>query len=169
MATSANLGMSGTMQQERFGDAFLLATASVAGCACAKPETDNDSIDWTLSCKLPRRPKVDVQMKTLGSDAEIPNEIAYSLKKKNYDDLILTDLLAPRILVLVVVPEDVNYWLNASNEQLILLRSAYWLSLAGLPESANSSGVTVHVPRVNLFTVDALRTMMHQINEGGVL
>jgi hypothetical protein len=169
MASSLNLGMHRDAQQERFGDAFLLAVASVAGCACAKPETDNDSIDWTLSCRLPRRPKIDVQVKTVSLDGEIPDRIAYPLKKKNYDDLIVTDLLSPRVLVLVAVPSEIDSWLSLSREELILRRSAYWLSLTGLPESDNKATVTVHVPSRQMFTVEGLCEMMQKINKEGRL
>jgi len=169
MSTSLNLGMARTAQQERFGDAFLLAVASVAGCAYAKPETDNDSIDWTLSCKLPRRPKIDIQMKTVSHNGQFADEISYSLKKKNYDDLILTDVLAPRILILVTVPEDIDLWLTVSQQELVLQRSAYWISLAGLQSSTNDTAVTVRVPTNQAFNVEQLRWMMQQINLGGGL
>ncbi|MGA3132484.1 MAG: DUF4365 domain-containing protein [Terracidiphilus sp.] len=169
MSTPVNLGMSQSHQQERFGDAFLLAVASVAGCAYAKPETDNDSIDWTLSCKLSRRPKIDVQIKTTLFDGEFAEMIPYPLKKKNYNDLILTDVLTPRILVLVAVPREIDSWLTVTQEQLVLKRSAYWVSLAGFPESENETTVTVHVSTSQPFTVDGLCRMMHQINEEGTL
>jgi hypothetical protein len=63
-----DLGMARTAQQEVFGDAFLTAIAAVAGCAMSMRRPDNDSIDWTLSCRLSRRPKLDIQMKTWTGD-----------------------------------------------------------------------------------------------------
>ena len=79
----SSLGMARTMQQECFADAFLRAVAAVAGCTVQKPEVDDDSVDWTLSCKLqPRRPKLDLQMKsTIRSDGD-ETHIRYSLKRK---------------------------------------------------------------------------------------
>jgi hypothetical protein len=52
-----------------------------------------------------------------------------------------------------------------SPEQLVLHRSACWCSLAGLPEIETES--SVRVPRVNLFDVAALTSLMQTINEGG--
>ena len=80
--TLADLGMARTVQQEGFGDAFLLAVAGVAGCAVSQRRPDDDSIDWTLSCKLKRRPKLDVQMKTISTDNGTEEVIRYPLKKK---------------------------------------------------------------------------------------
>jgi len=161
--------MARTAQQEGFGDAFMLAVACVAGCAVSQRRPDDDSIDWTLSCKLARRPKLDVQMKTTSTDDGGGVAIRYPLKKKNYDDLILTNVLAPRILVLVAIPPDIEEWLSLTAEQLVLRRCGYWVSLAGHPVSENETSVTVSLPRENLLTPEAVRRMMHTINKGGAL
>ena len=164
------LGMATTAQQECFGDAFLLAVAGVAGCAVSQRRPDDDSIDWTLSCKLSRRPKLDVQMKTTtAADDGNGEAIRYPLKKKNYNDLILTNVLAPRILVLVTLPKIMEDWLSPTVESLTLRRCGYWVSLAGQPESGNETSVTVSVPRKNLLTPKEVRLMMHKINKGGAL
>lgn len=165
----AGLGMARTAQQEGFGDAFLLAVAGVAGCAVSLRRPDDDSIDWTLSCKLARRPKLDVQMKTTSTGDGGGDDIRYPLKMKNYKDLILTNVLAPRILVLVALPANMEEWLSLTAEQLVLRRCGYWVSLAGKPESANETSVTISVPRENLLTPEAVHWMMHKINEGGAL
>jgi hypothetical protein len=157
--------MAHSSRQELFGDAFLLAIAAVAGCGCSQRRPDDDSIDWTLSCRLDRRPKLDVQMKTWTGDDGSTDPIRYALKVKNYDDLIAADVLCPRILVVVTVPESPDHWLTLSPEQLALRRCAYWVSLAGPPPSENETTVTISVPRENLLTVAALESMMRRINE----
>jgi hypothetical protein len=164
-----SLGMARTAQQECFGNAFLLAVAGVAGCAISAPCPDDDSIDWTLSCQLPRRPKIDVQMKTWTGDDGSSDPIRYPLKRKNYDDLILTDVFAPRILVLVTIPQDSGEWMELSVENLILRRWGYWVFLAGQPQSDNETSVTVSVPRANVLTVEALQELMQRVNEGGAI
>ncbi len=162
------LGLPLTLAQEQFSKAFILATAALAGCGAAAPEPDVDSIDWTLSCRLPRRPKLDLQVKSTRTALPSGDHVPYPLKRKNYDDLSLPELLAPRLLVLVLVPEDPAHWLQGSPEQLVLRHAAYWLSLAGAPATDNERSVTVQVPRANLFTVEGLSGLMHRINEGGV-
>lgn len=164
-----SLGISRTAQQECFGDAFLLAVAGAAGCAVSLRRPDDDSIDWTLSCRLSRRPKIDVQMKTWTGGDDSSDPIRYPLKRKNYDDLILTDVLAPRILVLVMIPQGIEEWITSSVGQLVLRRCSYWVSLAGQPQSDNETSVTVSVPRANVLTVNALQGLMRRINEGGAI
>jgi len=152
-------------RQEQFSDAFLLAIAAAAGCASSRPVPDNDSIDWTLSCRLPRRPKLDIQLKSTiypGGD----DEIRYRLKAKNYDDLILSDLIAPRILVLVTVPRNVEDWLCLKPDAVLLRYCAYWKSLAGGLRTSNNKSFTVPISRKNVLTPEALRDMMVRINNG---
>ena len=89
--------------------------------------------------------------------------------KKNYNDLIPSNVLAPRILVLVTLPANINEWLSLTAERLVMRRCACWVSLAGEPERDNETSVTVSVPRENLLTPDSVRLMMDKINQGRTL
>lgn len=169
VASVLPLGLTLTAAQEQFSKAFVMAVASRAGCAAAEPRPDDDSIDWTLSCRLtPRRPKLDLQVKSVSKPSDAEASIRYPLKRKNYDELVPTELLAPRLLVLVVVPAQPSEWLSMSSDSLVLRHCAYWVSLRGLPPTDNEWSVTVEVPRANLFDVAALTRLMQAINEGGV-
>ena len=141
------LGLPLTLAQEQFSKAFILSIAALG---------------------LPRRPKLDLQVKSIRAAPGDGDHVPYPLKRKNYDDLSLPELLAPRILVLVLLPKDPAAWLQCSPEQLVLRHCAYWLSLAGAPATDNETRVTVQVPRANLFMVEGLSGLMHRINEGGV-
>jgi hypothetical protein len=152
-------------QQEQFSDAFLLAVAAAAGCASARPAPDHDSIDWTLSCRLPRRPKIDIQLKSTAIDRP-EQDIRYRLKEKNFRELSFTDLVVPRLLVLVVVPQDVGNWIDFSPDRLILYKCAYWLSLAGAEKSSDNKSFTATIPRCNQFTSEVLRDLMRKVDNG---
>jgi hypothetical protein len=156
-------------QKEQFSNAFLLSIAAVAGCSVSKPSVDNDSIDWTISNRLAKRPKLDVQLKCTATDDSMGMTMAYPLPAKNYADLILTDLIAPRILVLVIVPKEIRDWIQLSDEELVLRRCGYWVSLAAKPEPLNATSVTVHVPRENRITVESLSGLMEKISRGEAL
>jgi len=153
-------------RQEQFSNAFLVTVAAVAGFTAAKPDVDNDSVDWTIASRLPRRPKIDIQMKSRRiEEADTDEIIRYDLKRKNYDDLILTDLLTPRLLVLVLVPADITSWLELTADQLVLHRCAYWVSLAGQPSTDNEHTVRVSIPRSNLLNVASLEGLMQRAND----
>jgi hypothetical protein len=71
-----------THRQEQFSNAFVEAVAAVAGCSAAQNSVDNDSIDWTLSNRLPRRPKLDLQLKCTGNDVGTSEHIRLALPVK---------------------------------------------------------------------------------------
>lgn len=78
-------------------------------------------------------------MKTWTGDIGRVEAIHNPLKRKNYNDLILTDVFAPRILVLVILPVNIEEWVTLSPEQFVLRRCGYWLSLAGQPQTDNKN------------------------------
>ena len=95
--------------------------------------------------------------------------MAFALKKKNYDDLTITDLISPRILILVVVPEEIGDWILLTQNELTLRRCAFWMSLVGQPPSLNEVSVTVRVPRNQPFTVESLNGLMERTDHGDPL
>lgn len=158
-----------SQQQEQFSNAYLHAVATVAGCTIATPGVDDDSIDFTISTKeFSARPKLDVQIKCYIQDACIgSNGFSYQLKMKNYDDLRITDILVPRILVVVVVPRTVTDWLSHSDEQTLMKFCGYWTSIRGKIDSANKQTVSVNLPQANRFTADSLRSLLQIVASGG--
>ena len=72
----------------------------------------------------------------------------------------------PRLLVLLVLPEDEADWLSQSPEQLILRRCAYWHSLVGSAPTTATSTVRITIPRENVFSVEAIRTLLANVREG---
>ncbi|RYD19982.1 MAG: DUF4365 domain-containing protein [Verrucomicrobiaceae bacterium] len=157
-------------QKEPFSLAYARAVAAVAQISVCEPAVDDDSVDLIFLLRggggVVRSPRVEVQVKCTDAATVHPAYIAYPLKLKNYDELRPTDVLVPRILLVVTVPDDVNDWLNHSEQELALRKCGYWLSLRGQPATANTTNVTVHLPRVNQFTVAELQGIMQRIGNG---
>lgn len=162
-------------RKEEFSYAYIHAIASVAGFALSQvPKlVDHDGIDVQIAARggkgSVRSPRLEAQVKCTWTDVTKENRIAYPLEVKNYNDLIGEDYHIPRILIVLVVPEDVNSWLEQSEEQLAMKRCAYWLSLRGENETTNSETVTVSIPRQNQFTADALIHLMGIVGNEGKL
>jgi hypothetical protein len=152
-------------QKEQFSNAFLLAVTAVAGCAVSKPSVDDDSIDWTVSNRLPRSPKMDVQLKCTTGDDGVRDPIPFVLPLKNYNDLIANTII-PRILVLVTVPRAIGDWITLSQGELALRRCARWVSLAGRPPTENLDNVIVHIPRANVLDVESVESLMERVSRG---
>lgn len=159
-------------QKQQFSFAFVHAVATVAGYSLYDIRVDDDSIDCGIAARggenTTRKPRLEAQLKCTSRDLLGEETLNFPLKTKNYDDL-RADSIVPRILVVVTVPEDVNLWLDQTEDQLTIKHCAYWVSLAGRPESGNIATVTINIPRTAQFTVRELQSMMARINQGATL
>ncbi|MCC3405513.1 MAG: DUF4365 domain-containing protein [Microcoleus sp. PH2017_10_PVI_O_A] len=157
-------------QKEQFSNTYLQAIATVSGYSLYKPFVDDDSVDWGIAAKggtgRIRAPRLELQLKSTSRDVRENNSIRYPLKLKNYDDLRIDDFAVPRILVVVLIPETIANWLTQSETETCMNNCGYWISLRGMPETQNTTAVTVTIPRTNQFTVVALQSIMEGISQG---
>lgn len=154
-------------KKARFSLAYINAVAARAGYDVVEPKVDIDSVDGMLLTHYGRRPRLEFQAKATARDVVGDEFVTFPLPMKNYDDLRM-DVIVPRLLILVVLPERAEEWLSHSEEELILRHCGYWLSLAGQPERENTKTVTVHLPREQRFNPEALHTLMNQANRGAL-
>jgi hypothetical protein len=160
-----------TQQQEQFSNAYLLAVATVAGLKLAKPEVDDDSIDFSVYGKgfngIYSRPQVDIQLKCHIHHEHIGEHgFNYPLKIKNYNDLRATDVLVPRLLIVVVVPKQVIDWIAQSDKEARIKYCGYWQSIRGMADTQNTSTVSISIPRSNRMDADGLTALMQRVASG---
>lgn len=157
-------------QKEQFSFAYVRAVAAVAQIAVSEPTVDDDSVDLLFQRRggggIVRSPRVEAQVKCTGAASVTAAHVAFPLKIKNYDELRPTDVLVPRILIVVTVPDNLGDWLNHSEQELAMRRCGYWLSLRGEPATTNTTSVTVQLARANQFTVAELGGLMQRIGNG---
>jgi hypothetical protein len=160
-----------TMCKERFSLAYVRAVAAATGLNVTETEVDDDSVDLTISSRSDkgkvRKPRIDLQVKATAKQAAVEEDFSFPLSRKNYDDLRDEGILVPRILVVMLLPEDTSQWLDSTDERLLMRYCAYWASLRGEPKTDNTESVSVKIPRLNRFTVQALACMMRSIGQGG--
>lgn len=157
-------------QKQQFSFAYARAVAAAAQVSVTELEVDDDSIDL-LFCQrggggAVRSPRVEARVKCTEIASLSTQHLSYPLKLKNYEELRSTNVLVPRILIVVLVPEALNDWLCHSEQELAMRKCGYWMSLRGQPATKNSSSVTVHLPRTNPFTVAQLQGIMARIGNG---
>jgi len=149
-----------TWRLEQFSRAYVKAVAAAAGCTYGTSLVDNDALDLNLkrATTYGRRwsPQLDVQLKATTEDCVKVGHVAYELDVPTYDKLRSLNYGVPRILVVVVMPEEIQSWLSHSEASLSLFHCGYWLSLAGQPAVANAYNRTVHLPRTNKFDAAGL-------------
>jgi hypothetical protein len=160
--------------KEQFSHSFVGAIASIAKFATYKPSVDDDSIDIGFSLKGGSgticSPRLEAQLKCTSADVRKNECLHFPLIKKNYDELRIENVHIPRILIVVLVPDNVQECVQHDEEEaLILKRCGYWISLRGFPESKNQNSVTINIPRENIFSVDSLRGIMTKVGKGQIL
>lgn len=162
-----------THQQEAFSRAFVGAMTAAAGFkSIPGGEPDDDSIDLILGATgaigRMRSPKIEVQLKC--RRAEVPREdFGFDLSLKNYVDLSgpLTEYQAPRILVVVFAPQEVERWAEQDDEALVLRHCAFWTCLHDLPPTTNQTSIRVRIEVDQVFTPSSLGAMMERVGNGG--
>jgi hypothetical protein len=164
--------MYATHRQEQFSNAYVSAVAAVAGFATYIPQPDIDSIDLGIADKgsrgIIRSPNLHLQIKAPYRHNVInTHTMSYSLKKKNYDDLRHIDFHIPRILIVVILADDINDWLYQSDQELIMRHCAYWTSLRGKPELPfDKETKSVSLSKEQFFNVEGLQNIMDKISNG---
>lgn len=162
-------------RKEQLSFAYLAAVSSVAGFGVQGmwPAPDRDSVDMVVADRgaqgTIKSPRLEVQLKATAASVPDTAHISFPLKLKNYNDLRAKreNLMIPKILLVVFVPGDnVDYWLDQSEETLAMKRCGYWCSLRDMESVGNSNTVSILLPRSNLLTVDALRSIMQGISNG---
>lgn len=166
--------MEENLAKEQFSHSFVSAIASIAKFATYKPSVDDDSIDIGFCMKggggTIRSPRLEAQLKCTSADVLKNDCLHFPLLKKNYDELRIENVHIPRILIVVLVPENIQECIQHSEEEaLILKRCGYWISLRGFSESKNQNSVTLNIPRKNIFSVDSLRSIMTKVGNAEIL
>ena len=155
-------------RKARFSLSYIEAVASHAGFQVVEPKVDHDSVDGTLTADFGRRPRIDFQAKATARDVVREDHIAFPLPVKNYDDLRL-EAINPRILIVLLMPQEDRDWIAQTADELCLRHCAYWASLLGRPAVPNISTVTVHVPMTSVLDHDQLVDMMQETEQRGDL
>jgi hypothetical protein len=156
-------------RQEVASRAYVQAIAGRCGLASSFRDFDY-GIDLTLH-DIRRRGrryiesgfKLDIQAKSTTVTNLTATQVYYDLEVKAYDDLREPEVGCPRILVLLVLPEEEVEWIEQTEDHLALRHCAYWLSLRGQGPTANQRSVRVAIPRANVFSAAVLQTLMDKV------
>jgi len=159
-------------RMEQFSQAYVKAVAAAAGCTVSWDNCDIYGTDGTLSMQggdeRPRMAKLDFQLKATSQKLRTNGIVRFPLKRHNYDELITMNLIVPRVLILVLVPHDIDQWANYGEDRLLLRHCGYWVSLRGRPTTNNEHTVSIQLTSEKPFSPDGLATLMTQISHGEI-
>jgi hypothetical protein len=109
--------------------------------------------------------QIDLQMRATTRAGMTETALVYDLDINAYNKLRTFSAGVPRVLVVLVLPEDDSEWLSQSPDQLSIRHCAYWLSLEGAPPSKASRSVRVMISLGNVFSPEAVRTLLQRARE----
>ncbi|MFE3114233.1 DUF4365 domain-containing protein [Kitasatospora indigofera] len=152
--------------------AYLHAVAAAAGCSLSQPFPDN-GIDWQVSHGSPAHTvddevTVKIQLKATQQIAAAPAgpHFSFTLDNAHLRKLARAQVAVPKILVVMLLPRQVDQWLQARPDALELRHCCYWVNLAGHPVTGQRR-TNVRVPVAKVFDDRALCEIMARVGAGG--
>lgn len=160
--------MTSNMRKSRLSLSYIEDVASHAGFHVVEPKIDYDSVDGSLYANSGKRPRIEFQAKATSQDVVREDCVHFSLPVKNYNDLRI-EAINPRILIVLVMPQSPDEWIEQTQSALCIRKCAYWMSLRGRSETSNASNITVRLPLSNVFNVEQLADMMRKTESIGAV
>jgi hypothetical protein len=158
-------------RQEALCRAYVQAVAARAGVATSVPFPDY-GVDLSLRSirqggqrHQDARLQLDLQLRSTTRAGGTDAGVTYDLDVRTYDFLREPSPICC-LLVLLVLPEDEGRWLSQTVEELVIRHAAFWASLRGAPPTDATSSVRVGIPRAQVFTAQAVQSLMDRLSQG---
>ena len=159
-------------RQEALSLAWLHAVAGACGVTCSFRNLDY-GVDVTLhyieaagGVLFESIFRVDVQLKSTTGASLNDKFVRYDLDVRNYEHLREPNPFVPRILAVLLLPEDESDWIEVTENQLTMRRCMYWLSLAGFESTSNKRTIRVAIPRENVLSIGGMKQLLSHFNKG---
>lgn len=160
-----------SQMKEQLSIAYLRMVASAAGCSTEQSSTDFNASDISVvssaEYSMELFPGFEVQLKCTSQNVVKDDYIIWSIDRRTHYRLTARKRARKAILAVLVVPTEIDGWLDHTEERLLTASTMYWIhgkDIAEIPDGQET--ITVHLPRRNIFTRDQLLAIMEDIGEG---
>ena len=164
--------------KEIISEAFFTLILAKNRFKIYKSHTGDDGVDLLVNPVIIRKrvldgktsrldsgKKLDIQLKctTDGKVKPLPSgNFHYFLKVKNYEDLIYRrdDAGIPLLLVVFILPDNENEWIEILNNQLLLRKCGYWYQITDEDDFSKTahlkktSNVAIELLAENILTLE---------------
>jgi hypothetical protein len=178
-----------TMTEEQLKESisfsFFKLIANKTGFKCDKPTDGDNGIDAYVRRVLPVNRNGTMRQVEFGGSLDfqlkstcqkhitfLGQSLKYDLKSKNYNDLVARKpgkCISPLFLILFVLPDDQNTWINLDPSTLVVNGSAFWYFAKdgdAMVENESSSK-RIEIPLANRLDMDVIR-LIHEDTFGHV-
>lgn len=149
--------MTDNLQKEELSIAYINAICAKAKIKFDMVRRDEDGVDATIRKDVNAVSAIfGIQLKSTTvkgvskgfTNADSEN-FTYPLKIKNYNDLIGKSTY-PRLLMLLVLPENEDEWFLQDTENLIMRKCMYYKNLFNESSSNNSETVNIEISKQDI-------------------
>jgi hypothetical protein len=161
--------------QECLSQAYVHALAGVVGLNLAIRTSYDYGVDGAFhpvrivnGARVPSAFPVEYQMKATTDWIHEGDFVVYDLEARAHRFLTDREPRQPMaILILLCLPKDEAHWLHGCEEHMRLMHCCYWYRPEG-PPTTNLRTIRIRVPRANVLTPDALRSIMSVARSEGM-
>ncbi|MBL8020734.1 MAG: DUF4365 domain-containing protein [Leptospirales bacterium] len=108
-----------------------------------------------------RRFKIQLKSTTERSIKRKANNVCYSLRTKNYNDLIDAKIgLTKMYLFLLVLPRDRSKWLSILDKETEIYQRCYYFRPSVKKRRKSSAPITIKIPEKNRVDIPFLKTIV---------
>ncbi len=170
------LNLPTTQRQDHLGVAYVRAVAAKAGCTSLTQESGTDfGIDVTVYeiALIRGKPKqngaeIKIQLKSTITAEFKDGHVVYDLDSNTYNNF-MDERYSSRILVLYVMPREIDRWLTVNQDGTMLRNCAYWHILPwGGAIVPSESTKRIKIPESQVFDPAGLVDLMNRAR-GNVL
>lgn len=155
--SSIIVGDGSPKQKERFSRAWVIAAASAADFTYEIVADDERGVDMTVHSN---EHTIDLQLKATSKPEVQDGCLVHDLDVRTYNLLRSQQRSSYGVLALIVVGGDTAAWHAMNDHGTSLTRTAYYLTLFGMPPTVNEATIRLRVPMENLLTVGAMQDLM---------
>ncbi|MFI9584388.1 DUF4365 domain-containing protein [Streptomyces sp. NPDC052236] len=158
------MGEPATWQQEQISLAYVLGVATQANATVASWNVDKDGVDVTLKRD---HLLVELQMKCTFDPRLLADGTTriFDLDIATYDKLRGPRRTAAGFLGLVVVPRDVDTWLEHGSDSVLMRCAGFYAQIQDLPKAQGNSTKNIHLPHTQRLDVTGLDVMFEFAGE----
>lgn len=157
--------------KEQFNIAFVRAISAQAGFSCEQNHPDINSEDIVIlgegfNSSGVENPRIAFQLKATSQKlSKSSHTLKYRLKKKNYNDLIKTNVINPRYLAVMLLPSIRAQWMEHGFMSSTIRRECFWISLQGREKITDQETITIEIPLKNKLNASVIRDLLNQASK----
>jgi hypothetical protein len=108
-------------------------------------------------------PILQFQLKSTVNWALRRDHIIYDMEANAYNKLVNAE---GRLLILYCLPDNIDEWVNATEEEIILRKCCYWAYVTG--PFCSGSSKRIYIPKDQLFVPSCLKELLLKLKLGKI-